>query len=577
MRRLILILSFFIISVSYSYSQTEHLPQVAWRTILKNVVMVNDSTYTVEVDPIDYNEPGAIQRIIGNYLKDFVGHTYKIVDSTSTDVTVVDVFQSGVGPQTDRAGIVYKSVGDGISPYLAPVYYNYLDKSAFDYSRSIELSVLWNSGAAYIKDSANILWWKDTLSHIATKYDLDTLDFIREEIDGSITNELNTSITWNEPTNTISITDAGGNKSTQITGFAKSTDISNVVTASTVFGNDNRLLRSDGTGRGSQSSGITVDDSNNIAGAANISGNTLQSTVATGTAPITVSSTTLVNNLNADLLDGYHASSFIQNHSVTNNYLLKSNGLGGISQSVIFDNGTNVGIGTTNPGYILDVNGNGRINGVTITSNGAKRVFSTHSASGLLRLQGGIVTDTNTGNIEIEGSTYGPTSPQIRFNTNNSQIMVIHSSGNVGIGLITPSEKLDVNGNIKSSSLSGVGTRLVTANSSGVLGSIDYNYINLNSFSSGTATSGQVPTANGSGGITWANQQNYINRETPAGSIDGVNTIFILSNSPISNSECVFLNGVLQRPSYNYNISTNTITFNIAPITGDWITVNYKY
>ena len=37
--------------------------------------------------------------------------------------------------------------------------------------------------------------------------------------------------------------------------------------------------------------------------------NTLKSYVATGTAPMTINSTTLVTNLNADLLDGYHASS----------------------------------------------------------------------------------------------------------------------------------------------------------------------------------------------------------------------------------------------------------------------------
>ena len=35
--------------------------------------------------------------------------------------------------------------------------------------------------------------------------------------------------------------------------------------------------------------------------------NQLKSTVATGTAPMTVSSTTKVTNLNADLLDGYSA------------------------------------------------------------------------------------------------------------------------------------------------------------------------------------------------------------------------------------------------------------------------------
>lgn len=38
----------------------------------------------------------------------------------------------------------------------------------------------------------------------------------------------------------------------------------NAVTASSTFGTDNVMLRSDGTGRGSQSTGITVGDSNNI-------------------------------------------------------------------------------------------------------------------------------------------------------------------------------------------------------------------------------------------------------------------------------------------------------------------------
>lgn len=37
---------------------------------------------------------------------------------------------------------------------------------------------------------------------------------------------------------------------------------------------------------------------------------TLQSTVTTGTAPLTVASTTVVTNLNSDKLDGYDATSF---------------------------------------------------------------------------------------------------------------------------------------------------------------------------------------------------------------------------------------------------------------------------
>ncbi|MDD5061126.1 MAG: hypothetical protein PHN44_02450, partial [Candidatus Marinimicrobia bacterium] len=45
--------------------------------------------------------------------------------------------------------------------------------------------------------------------------------------------------------------------------------------------------------------------------------NQLVSTVATGTAPLAVSSTTLVSNLNADLLDGSHASVFTTHNEVT--------------------------------------------------------------------------------------------------------------------------------------------------------------------------------------------------------------------------------------------------------------------
>lgn len=42
------------------------------------------------------------------------------------------------------------------------------------------------------------------------------------------------------------------------------------VTAASAFANDNRLLRSDGTGKGAQASGITVDDSDNVSGVASL-------------------------------------------------------------------------------------------------------------------------------------------------------------------------------------------------------------------------------------------------------------------------------------------------------------------
>ena len=55
---------------------------------------------------------------------------------------------------------------------------------------------------------------------------------------------------------------------------------------------------------------FSVDGSGNLAAGGTVTGTRMISTIATGTAPLQVSSTTLVPNLNADLLDGLHAASF---------------------------------------------------------------------------------------------------------------------------------------------------------------------------------------------------------------------------------------------------------------------------
>jgi hypothetical protein len=122
-----------------------HLPEIAWRTLVVNVVKLPDNEYRINASPIDTNEPGAVTRAIGNYFKDNIGHTYLITDSDSTTITVFDSFGVGVGPQTGKQGIVYKSAYKGNSPVLAPIYYRHLDKSAVDYSRRLELSILWQN------------------------------------------------------------------------------------------------------------------------------------------------------------------------------------------------------------------------------------------------------------------------------------------------------------------------------------------------------------------------------------------------------------------------------------------------
>ena len=68
---------------------------------------------------------------------------------------------------------------------------------------------------------------------------------------------------------------------------------------------------------------------------------------------------------------------------------------------------------------------------------------------------------------------------------------------------------------------------------------------------------------------------NYIVREAPTGTINGVNDDFTLINTPVTGSDMVFLNGVLQSDPGDYRLIGDTITFVIPPEAGDVIYVTY--
>lgn len=74
------------------------------------------------------------------------------------------------------------------------------------------------------------------------------------------------------------------------------------------------------------------------------------------------------------------------------------------------------------------------------------------------------------------------------------------------------------------------------------------------------------------------NDAKFITRETPAGAMNGANTIFTLANTPVVGSEHVFLNGLLQEPGAgnDYTISGATITYLSAPISTDRLRVSYR-
>ena len=87
------------------------------------------------------------------------------------------------------------------------------------------------------------------------------------------------------------------------------------------------VVRTDGTLQvGSSGTAFKAPSDGKITASASFSAPVLISTVATGTAPLTVTSTTVVTNLNVDQLDGKHASDFALASSIGNGKLTMNTG-----------------------------------------------------------------------------------------------------------------------------------------------------------------------------------------------------------------------------------------------------------
>lgn len=72
-------------------------------------------------------------------------------------------------------------------------------------------------------------------------------------------------------------------------------------------------------------------------------------------------------------------------------------------------------------------------------------------------------------------------------------------------------------------------------------------------------------------------ESDFIFHEIPTGSINSINAVFTLANTPVAGTVQVFLNGLLQAPGsgLDYTISGNTVTFAKAPRTASDLYVHY--
>ena len=171
-----------------------------------------------------------------------------------------------------------------------------------------------------------------------------------------------------------------------------------------------------------------------VSGSTRIEGALYDSTNSPGTSgqilSSTVTGTDWVNLTDISGVDG----------TGTANYVAKWSDSDTITNSVIYDNGTNVGIGTTSPAtWKLSVD----------SSNVYAASFDTSNNVGVV-INGNNTTASQIIGFSNSNSTYNEL--HLRTNSTSTDGLYIDASSNVGIGRTDPSERLDVDGKIRARS-----------------------------------------------------------------------------------------------------------------------------
>jgi hypothetical protein len=151
----------------------------------------------------------------------------------------------------------------------------------------------------------------------------------------------------------------------------------------------------------------------------------------------------------------------------TANYLAKWSGTSAITNSIIFDDGTNVGIGTASPTFKLDIVGTTRIAGNV--SGGFVGLTIKNNSTGTNASQISMQTNTQDWFLNVRTDNHFG----IYNNTAATSPFVITTGGNVGIGTTSPSSILHLN----SASSNGTVIRLTSTSTNGKTYGIGSNFV----------------------------------------------------------------------------------------------------
>lgn len=122
--------------------------------------------------------------------------------------------------------------------------------------------------------------------------------------------------------------------------------------------------------------------------------------------------------------------------TLTSGYLLKGNGTSAVSASVVYDNGTNIGIGTASPGSKLDVSSSS-FNIVASRSTGSFAAFQRFAPTGQQVYDFYNINGVEAARISVDGANF------MAFSTGSAaaERMRIDSTG-LGIGVTNPQQLL---------------------------------------------------------------------------------------------------------------------------------------
>lgn len=251
--------------------------------------------------------------------------------------------------------------------------------------------------------------------------------------------------------------------------------------------------------------------------------------------------------------------------------------------------------GTVNAdsGFILTTN-NPIVLGTTALT------FAQFSGAGSYAAGSGLTLTGSTFSVNTDNTTIGIIGNNVTVRSTATQFQTLISSGTAGAaavwGAINLASGAAVSGVLPianggtNSSAALIGNRIMISSGTAIIEAPALTNGQILVGSTGAAPvattitgSTNVVVTNTTGAITLSTTglygaANFVENEVPAGIVDGTNASFTLAATPITNSQVVFVNGLKQKATVDFNITGATITFTAGniPQSGQYIEVNYR-